>query len=185
MAFGLGQGITGEQKDSYQGIYGNAGYASNLGQNLLNQGTDFMSSILSGDPTKVSQVLAPQITGIKDRAQQQKNQIAEFGNRSGGMNSAASGIDTDVNRQITDLVGTLTGNAATNLEGVGSNLLSQGSQGFDNSFLAASQMQKQNASKWNDIIGSIAGVGSGVLGALPGSQGGALDNLSNIFGSIG
>src|ERR1700754_3356812 len=99
MAFGIGQGTTGEQSDSFGGLYGNSGFASNLGEKNLTTSSDFMNDILSGDPTKIGQVLAPQIDAIKGRAQQQKNNLAEFGNRSGGTNSAASSIDSGVNSQ--------------------------------------------------------------------------------------
>ena len=83
MAFGLSFGPSREENQSYGGLFGNAGFASNLGEKNLNVSSDFMNDLLSGDPTKISQVLAPQIDAITGRAQQQKNNLAEFGNRSG------------------------------------------------------------------------------------------------------
>lgn len=184
MSFGLGQGETTNQSNSYNGLYGNAGFASNLGQQNLTASSDFMRDLLSGDPTKISQVLAPQISGITGRAQQQKQGLAEFGNRSGGNTSAAAGIDSGVNAQITNLTGSLIGGAANSLGSMGENLLGQGSSDFNASFQNATTLQKQNAAKWNDIIGSIAGVAGGVLGGIPGAAGGWADIGSNIAGGL-
>ena len=163
MAFGIGMGPSREQQQSCGGLFGNSSFASNLGEKNLTASSDFMNDLLSGDPTKVAQVLAPQIDAITGRAQQQKNNLAEFGNRSGGNNSAASAIDANTGAQVTDLTGSLIGNAANNLSSTGQNLLSLGTSGFGNAFSAAKTMQDQNAAKWNDLIGSIAGVAGGVL----------------------
>jgi hypothetical protein len=177
-------GPSREENQSYGGLFGNSGFASNQGMGDISASTDFMKDLLSGDPTKVAQVLAPQIDAITGRAQQQKNNLAEFGNRSGGNNSTASAIDANTGAQVTDLIGNLIGNAANNLMSSGENLLNLGTSGFGNAFSAAKTMQDQNAAKWNDLIGSIAGVAGGVLGALPGAAGGFLDNASNIAAGI-
>lgn len=184
MAFGIGMGPSREEQQSYGGLFGNAGFASNLGQRNLTSSSDFMNDLLSGDPSKIGQVLAPQIDAIKGRAQQQKNNLAEFGTRSGGTTSAAAGIDSGVNEQITDLTGNLIGGAASNLMSSGENLLNLGTSGFGNAFSAAKTMQDQNAAKWNDLIGSIAGVAGGVLGGLPGNAGSFLDVASNVAGGM-
>lgn len=184
MAFGLGQGETTNQSNSYNGLYSNAGFASNNGMGDITASTDFMKDILSGDPTKVAQVLAPQIDAITGRTQQRKQQIAQFGTRSGGNTAAAAGLDADTNKQITDLTGNLIGKSAEDLGSIGTNLLSQGSSDFNASFQNATTLQKQNAAKWNDIIGSIAGVAGGVLGGIPGAAGGWADIGSNIAGAV-
>jgi hypothetical protein len=129
-----------------------------MGEGDLTASNQFMTSILSGDPTKVTQALAPQIAGIQGRTQQEKNTVAQFGGRSGGTAATTAGLDTAAKGDVTNLVGSLTGNAASSLASTGSNLLSTGLAGNQAAFGEADTLHQQNLAKINDIIKSITSV---------------------------
>ena len=63
------------------------GFATNLGEKSLSDAAKFSSDILSGDQSKIAKSLGPEIKTIQDQTQQNKNQTAQFGNRSGGNNA--------------------------------------------------------------------------------------------------
>lgn len=133
-------------------------YGVNSGEQDLNQAGGFWSSILSGDPTKIGQVLGSQIQGIQQQGQQEKQQLGQFSNRSGGTNAKAQTIGDTTRSNVNNLIGNLTGAAASNLGSMGQNLLSQGTSALG-SQLAASQEQMQN---WqNSIFGSGLSMGIG------------------------
>lgn len=134
-----------------------AGYTSNLGQNNTTAGSNFFSSILSGDPSKIAQTLAPEISAMQGQGQQQKNAIAQFGNRSGGSNSAAQNIDSSNRANLTNLIGGLQSGAASTLLSSGQSLLGQ-SLGALNQEANMSQLQMQN---WQNSI-----LGSGITGLI-------------------
>ena len=54
-----------------QGLQSLSGYENNLGEQSTSQGLGFESDILSGDPTKIAQALAPEIKAGQDQVQQQ------------------------------------------------------------------------------------------------------------------
>jgi hypothetical protein len=149
-----------------------SGFASGLGQNNTTQGSNFYSSILSGDPTKIGQALAPAISAGQQGAQQQKNQTAQFGNRAGGTNASMQAIDASTRGNITNLVGGLQSGAASTLLNSGQSLLGTALGGY-NQQAAMSQQQMQN---WaNSILGKgISGAAAaGESFALGGFGGGA------------
>lgn len=148
-----------------------AGFTSNLGQQNTSAGSNYFSSILSGNPSQIAQTLAPEISQMQQGGQQQKNAIAQFGNRSGGSNSAAQGIDSGNRANLTNLIGGLQSGAASSLLSSGQGLLGQ-SLGALNQEEAMSQQQMQN---WaNSILGKgISGAaGYGESFALGGFGGG-------------
>lgn len=134
-----------------------SGYGVNTGENDINQAGGFWSSILSGDPTKIGQVLGSQIQGIQQQGQQEKQQLGQFSNRSGGTNAKAQTIGDTTRSNVNNLIGNLTGAAASNLGSMGQNLLSQGTSALG-SQLAASQQQLSN---WQNSI-----LGQGITGAV-------------------
>jgi hypothetical protein len=154
-------------------------FLSNTGTKDIATSSKFMNTLLSGNTSEVSTLLAPQVEGIQKRNQQQKQQLGEFGGRSGGTTGAMLASDDDVHAQINDLVSKLTGAAVSNLGTEGSNLVAQGA-GDLNSEANLSQIRMQN---WKS---SILGKGlstaaqaaeayamGGVGGMLPGGPGGA------------
>ena len=169
--FGIDMAPSGQEKSQFNQLNQSSGFATGLGEGDLTASSDFMRGLLSGDPTKVSQALAPQIKAIQDRSQQQKNTTAQFAPRSGGTAATTANIDTAAKGDLTTLTGELTGGAATSLASTGAGLLSAGMTGNEAGFSEAKTMQDQQAAKWGDIISSIAstvGTVAGIPGVLPG-----------------
>jgi hypothetical protein len=141
-----------------------------------------MQDILSGDPTRVSKALAPQISTMQKQNQQQRNQTAQFAPRSGGNAATVANLGTSGRSDIINLTGALTNSAATNLGSQGAGLLSMGMSGNEAGFDMATQMQAQQAAKWNEIINAI-GKTIGSIASLKGVKPGASQDL-NALASI-
>lgn len=146
------------------------------GENDINAASGFWSNILSGDPTKIGQVLGPQIQAIQGQGQQQKQTLGQFGNRSGGTNATAQTIGDTTRSNVNNLVGNLTGAAANNLGSMGTNLLGQGTAALG-SQVNASQQQMKNWS--SSILGGLTGGLSSVLSGV------ATGGISTLFGGGG
>ena len=172
--------------------YGQVGSNSvGQGTKYLNQAGDFASGIVSGDSSKVSTLLAPEIGAAKKSAQEQTKTNATFGTRSGG-NTAKNAAENDkVHSDITGLIGSLTGSSVSELGSLGSNLLSTG-LGALGQEQGAVQQRMDNWSKsilGKSITGAVsaaesAGIGAGV-GALPGGVGAGAGASAALFGSGG
>jgi hypothetical protein len=183
--FGIGMGASTDEKNQYGALTSASGFATGLGEKDLTSSSDFMNSILSGDSSKISQVLAPQISAAKQRAQQGTKTAAEFGNRGGGTAASTSAINDKVHSDITDLIGNLTGSSVSGLSTTGSDLLGKGISGTATGFNEALQMQKQRASMFDDIFKSSAQV-AGTVAGMPGVSGTGfgqgLDSFNTQFG---
>lgn len=119
-------------------------YQNNLGEKSTSQGLGWESDILSGDPAKMAQALAPEIKSGQDMIQQTAQQGAQFGNRAGGTNAATQGAQSAQRGNIISLEGGLQQGAASALTGAGENLMGQGSGNLSNeaSLAAANQARK-------------------------------------------
>jgi hypothetical protein len=148
------------------------GFATGLGESNLTQASNFYSSLLSGDPTKISKVLAPQISASQGQTQQARNVASEFGTRGGGT-GASMQMAGDVSRSnINNMISSLLGTSAGGLGSMGQGLLGQGMQAYGQQ-AALSQQQMEN---WqNSIFGGAltggAGIGLGALGKAAGVGG--------------
>jgi hypothetical protein len=181
--FGIGMGPTQNEKNTYGNLTAASGFATNLGESDLTASSDFMKAILSGDSSKISQALAPQISGAKQRAQQQKKTTAEFGSRSGGTAASMAGIDDATHASITDLIGTLTGQSVSGLSSAGSSALGAGMSGYGTAFNEANTMQQQSQAQMGDIFNSIAGIAGVAGGFVPGAGGKLLKGIGGILQS--
>lgn len=127
-----------------------AGYSSGVGEKGTNADLNYNLGILSGDPTQVAMTLSPEIKAAQDQAQQNKNTVAQFGNRGGGMNSVMAGLDDATRAKLISLMGSLRQGAAANLGNLGTTNLQLGQQGTMDQ-AALSQQRFQN---WmNSILG--------------------------------
>ena len=146
-----------------------AGFSSNTGEQGTNAAMGYDQGILSGDPTKVAQTLAPEIKTLGEQAQQNKNTVAQFGNRGGGMNSVMAGLDDATRAKLISLMGSLRQGAAQNLGQLGTANLQLGQSGnMDAGKLA--QMEHEN--QMNSIFGKgLADLGSTALNAAEGGMG--------------
>lgn len=185
---GGGGGVSADRSNqlgSWANLNNVSGYGTSSGENDINQGSSFWSGILSGDPTKIAQTIAPQAKIIRGQAQQQKNQLAQFGTRSGGTGGAAQQIDSNATGSIDNLINSLIPQAATSLTGLGTNLLglsTQASSTVGSQAEQAREFDQQEQDKESSGIGSIL---SGGLGNI-GSGGSFLEDLGQFgLGALG
>lgn len=155
-----------------------SGFGVNKGEGDINAASGFWNSILSGDPSKISQVLGPQIQAIEGQGQQQKQTLGQFGNRSGGTNAKAQTIGDTTRSEVNNMVSNLTGSAASNLGSMGENLLGQGTAALGQQ-VSTSQMQMKN---WQDsLFGGLAKGAVSVLGDAATGGLGMIPGLSNVI----
>jgi hypothetical protein len=161
MAFGIDMGPSTAEGTQYNNLSGLSSTEANMGLGDLSQSQNFMESILSGDPTKIGQILGPQIKAIQGQGQQQKQTQAQFGNRSGGTNASNQTIDDKTRGSINDLISSLTGSAVSGLNNTGLSLTGQAQSGFGTAFNQANTMQAQRAAMFNDLFKSIGDTATG------------------------
>jgi hypothetical protein len=167
-------GIFAGSNPTLEGDIGNAGnvmgFGTAVGEGDIGAASNFDQTLLEGDPAATAKLLAPQIGGITGRAQQQKNTIAQFGNRSGGNNSKAQTIDDTTRGSIDDMVSKLTGKAAGDIGSLGTSTLGIG--------LNANQLQEQESqqklqNEQNSLFGqAINGAANYAESFLPIAHGG-------------
>lgn len=145
---------------------GIAQYGIGQGEQNENEAGDYYGGILSGDPAKIAQSLAPAIAANTQEAQQKKQTIGEFGARSGGNTAAANNIDATTRANTTNLIGGALNNAAAGATGLGENQLNNATV---NNQIAGNFSQQQLQNIINSLFGKgiSAGVGAGE-GALLG-----------------
>lgn len=138
-----------------------AGFGTTKGEGLLTGAGNFFQTLMGGSPAQTAKMLAPQIQSAQQGAQQQKQQMAQFGTRSGGVNAAAQTIDDKTRANITNMISELTGKAAGAAAGIGQGLLDTGISAL-NQQVQFSQAQMQN---WSDSI-----MGQGMAAAIGGAE---------------
>jgi hypothetical protein len=156
------------------------GQQTGQGQKHENQAGDFFSSLVSGDASKQMQTLAPEISAAKTSNQQTQKSNAEMGTRSGGTAASNAASSDKLHSDITNMIGSLTGGAASSLASLGSSEMSTG-LGALGQEQGATAERMQNWS--NSILGmglaKGAGFGEGLgLSWLKGKMGGS-NNDSN------
>lgn len=167
----LGSLFTGENPTLNKniGLFGQeAGFDTGIGQGDVTKASQWYSDILSGDPTKEAEAIAPETSALQTEGQQKKNELAEFSPRSGGTAAATSAIDTDTRAQIIKLLGGLKSGAAGSLAGIGENEQSLGL----NTQEAQDQASQQRLKNWQDSI-----LGQGTSTAFGYGEGMALDKI--------
>ena len=144
-------------------------FATGLGESNLSQSSNFMSSILSGDQSKIGKVLGPEISDIKGQGQQSKMQTAQFGNRGGGTNASMQVADDQSRASVNKMISSLLGSSASGLASSGSSLLSQGmSATSQQAGLSQEQMSNWSNSLFGGAITNAAGIGMSFLGKKAG-----------------
>ncbi len=127
-----------------------AGFGTSVGEGDIGAASGFYNDLLGGNQAKEAQLLAPEISGIQKRGQQQIQTAAQFGNRAGGTNAAAqNNIDTQ-RASVDDMISKLTGGAASNLASIGSNALNTGLAANKQQ---ADQSQQQLENFQNSVLG--------------------------------
>jgi hypothetical protein len=145
-----------------------AGFGISQGEGDISNASGFYNDLLSGNQSTIAKLLAPQIGDITGQAQQDKNALAQFGNRSGGNNAKAQTIDDKTRSNINDMIAKLTGSAASGLGTLGTSSLGLG--------LTATDQQAQEAQqKLQNQQQSLLG------GAITGGIGDLLDSAASFL----
>lgn len=134
-------------------------FGTNTGQGAITDANQYYSNILSGDPSKIAESIAPEIQAGQQQTQQAKQGMAQFGTRSGGTAAASAGADAANRGNIISLIGKLQSGAAAGEAGIGENQTAQG--------LAANGQQAQlSQEQLQNYMNSILGKGiSGLISA--------------------
>lgn len=127
-------------------------FTSNTGQGDVTNANSYYNGILSGDPAKIAQTLAPEISSGAQSAEQQKKTTAEFGNRGGGTNSSSQAIDSGERGNIINLEGGLQRDAAGAEASLGTNLLGQAT----NNITADASLKSADQARKSADVGGIA-----------------------------
>jgi hypothetical protein len=96
-----------------------AGFDTGVGNNDVTAASKWYNDILSGDPTKMAEAVAPETSAIQGQAQQAKNQTAQFSPRSGGTAAWMANLDANTRAQIIKLLGGLQSGSADALKSLG------------------------------------------------------------------
>jgi len=134
-----------------------ASNAGNVGAGDVTAASKEYQDILSGDPTKSAEAIAPETKAAQDQAGQAKKSAAEFGNRSGGTTATMAGLDEGTRANLIQLLGGLKMGAASGAASLGTSeqgLSLQGKEAQDQ----AAQEKLQN--EMNSILGK--GIGGAV-----------------------
>jgi hypothetical protein len=131
-------------------------YGAGTGEALTTAGAGEELGILSGDPTRIAQVEAPEITLGQNEVEQQRLTNANFGNRAGGTNASTQNAEGANRANIIDLTGNLIGNTAGAAVGQGSNLMGMAASDEEARAQMAAQRRQQTKS---DIGGIVQGAG--------------------------
>jgi len=146
-------------------LLNNGSWATGQGQSDVGKASNFFSSILSGDPSKISQTLSPEIGAAKTSAQQENKTKAEFGSRSGGKAASAAMTDDKLHSDIAGWTAALTGQAAETLGSMGSNLLQTGTSATT----SGAQIDLANKPFWQQLLTSVGeGAGKAAGSAMAG-----------------
>ena len=182
--FGLGVGPSGSEKRDRNQLLQASEFATGTGMGDITLSSDFMRKILSSDPTQIAAAFAPEISALQTQTQQGKNELAQFGTRSGGTTAAVAGMDAANRAAITNLTGGARMGAANTLGSMGSSLLGMGMSGTESTFGMDKIMHDQSMAQINDLISSIAQT---VMGAATGAAGGGgfAGGLGGALGTIG
>lgn len=143
-----------------------ADFSSAQGKQNTTAASKFNNSILSGDSTKISQTLAPQVSSLKTSTNQDQKTASQNGSRSGGTAASNTAKGDKVHSDVTSLTGGLTAGAASSLMSSGDSLLKSATSGYGQQAALSSQQEQQWA---NSILG--LGVTS-KIGGLEGYMGG-------------
>jgi len=164
--------------------FGQAGqYGIGQGESDINAGSSFWKSILSGNTADQMKVLGPAVNSAKTSASQDMKTNSMFGGRSGGTAASNAATQDKVHGYIANLIGSLTGGAASSLASTGGGLLSTGLGAYGQQEQASAEQMKN----WqNSILGGAITGAAGI--GLDWASGGAATGTGMInkwLGSLG
>ena len=164
---GLFNLFSGNPTEKEQNQFGAlSGYQTGVGEGLITPAAQYEESILSGDPTKTAQAMAPEISANQQQTQQFKNRSAEFSPRSGGTAASVANADTSGRSNLIDLLGKEQSGAASTSLSAGSGLLDSASNNLGNEANLANQWRQQQTSDINGVAQGAASIAMGGFGNL-------------------
>jgi hypothetical protein len=146
-------------------------FATGLGESNLSQSSNFMSSILSGNQSKIGKVLGPEISNIKGQGMESKMGTSQFSNRGGGSNASMQVADDKSRTSVNNMISSLLGKSASGLASSGSSLMSQGMQAYGQQ----AQLSQEQMSNWSNSI-----LGKGISGAAKAGESFAAGGLGGM-----
>ncbi len=159
--------VSGNPVQGEQNQFGSlAGYQTGVGEGLITPAAQYEESILSGDPTKTAEAMAPEISANQQQTQQLKNQTAEFSPRSGGTAASVASADTSGRSNLIDLLGKEQSGAASTSLSAGSGLLDSASNNLGNEADLAQNWRTQQTSDINGVAQGAAEMAMGGFGNL-------------------
>ena len=138
-------------------------FESGVGQKGTNASLGYDLGILSGDPSKIAQTLAPEISAQNQQVEQGKLTTSEFGNRSGGNNAAAQHMDDQARGNIINLIGGLQQGAAQHAGNLGTYDLSMAAPNYQ----AVAGLKTAGQNRTANAIGGIAEGAGNFIKGLP------------------
>jgi hypothetical protein len=167
-----------QQLSSWGDLQSIFGATSTLGQGQAKQGaanlgtaSDYFNAIASGDPSKMSTALAPQISAIKNITSQGVNTLNQFGTRSGGTAGAVSEEGIAAQQAVQNLFDLLGPEAMAEVANLGANQETLGTG------------QEQLATEAAGTVGAQAsGSRQQTVPLQQAQQSGVIDALSSLGG---
>ena len=156
--------VAGDPAKAEEGKLSDLGdFESGVGQKGTNASLDYDLGILSGDPAKIAQTLAPEISAQNQQVEQGKATTAQFGNRSGGNNAAGQAMDDRARGNIINLIGGLQQGAAQHAGNLGTYNLSMASPNYQ----AVAGLKTAGQDRKAGAIGGIAQGAADLLMGMP------------------
>lgn len=152
-----GNPTAGEQSEF--GTLGNEQIGT--GENLVTPAATYYEDILSGDPTKIAQSLAPEISAGQNQVEQQALTGSEFGTRSGGTTAANNAAEGQERGNIINLVGGLQQGAASAAGNLGTEQENMGSGNVSKEADLATQNRQRETSDINGVAQGAAQIATG------------------------
>lgn len=164
-----------QQEKDLEGL---SGYETKTGEGLIDPASKFYEDILSGDPAKIAEALAPEIKSGAEAVAQQAKTTNEFGNRSGGNTASNNAAQAGERGNIISLIGDMQTHAADAAGSLGSNLVGQASGNINDT--ANLKINRRNQVN-NDVGGIAKGAAEIAMPFLGGGAGAAGDPYETLY----
>lgn len=126
------------------------------GQNLVTPSATYYENLLSGDPSKIAQAVAPAISAQQQETENAMLTGSQFGTRSGGTTAANNAAQAQGRANIINLIGQTQAGAAGAAANLGTN---QENAGAGNVQTEADMARARQAQVGQDVGGIVQGAG--------------------------
>lgn len=133
-----------QELDNYGRLGKSADSLSSAGAGATGDATKYFTDLLSGNPATVAAAAEPTTSTISNETNQNKVQLSNFGNRSGGTNAASQELTEGADASTADAIAKARGGAAPALAQIGSGETGQGLQADSTLGAEAAENRKQS-----------------------------------------